>query len=88
MEGTKAEEGGCWDQYGTIPVIAMRDVPRGDQDTGRGKLRKLQKSIDSGGGNGGRNIKLAGIFTYFNLFNLGPLAINVMKVSFKMVRAH
>lgn len=35
MEVVEAEERDCQDQYGTIPVTVMRDVPPGDQDIGR-----------------------------------------------------
>ena len=71
-------------EFGTIPVIAMRDVPRGDQGTGRREIMEITENARFRG----RNVKLAGIFLYFSLFNLGLLAISVMKVSFKMVRAH
>lgn len=41
MEVAEAEERDCWDQCGTIPVTAMKDVPPGDQDTGREEVMKV-----------------------------------------------
>lgn len=47
MDVVEAEERDCWDQCGTIPVTAMKDVPHGDQDTGREQRKKKYLSTVS-----------------------------------------
>lgn len=42
MEVAEVEERNCLDQYETIPVTVMRDVPPGDQGTGRTKSYKAE----------------------------------------------
>ncbi len=43
MKVAEAEERDCWNQCGTIPVTVMRDVPPGDQDTGREEVMKVRE---------------------------------------------
>lgn len=52
MKVAEAEGRDCWDQCGTIPVTAMRDVPPGDQDTGREEVMEITERGSMGvGGN-------------------------------------
>lgn len=89
MDVVEAEERDCWDQCGTIPVTAMRDVPHGDQDTGRAEIMEItERESMEVGGDKSEGVKWSWqLFTvYLYLPNLRLLAIQMMKVSFKMVR--